>query len=234
MMRNAVDTLFDTGQWGYLSATAGVLVDTLLAARRKSRHRRSRPPDPTVGDWAGEAPLYREVWLLRLRALVARARGKEIRYRELAQRYRVLATSLGFEGHMAMAEALSSSTAAAGEKTSGGVFPRTAPAAVPVTGDAIPRGRIRRTIPLAGFAARAAGDRIVAGLREKTGDTGAVARFHERSAERYSELLGHSKGVLMKIGQILSMFDTNTRWQRVHAVSRSAGKAASRRAADGP
>ncbi|MGB9307034.1 MAG: AarF/ABC1/UbiB kinase family protein [Mycobacterium sp.] len=73
----------------------------------------------------------------------------------------------------------------------------------------MPRGRIRRTIPLAGFAARAAGDRIVAGLRAKTGDTGAVARFHERSAERYSELLGHSKGVLMKIGQILSMFDTN-------------------------
>ena len=107
---------------------------------------------------------------------------------------------------MAMAEAM---TATAGEKTSGGIVPSSATSAVPVTGDGIPRGRIRRTIPLAGFAARAAGDRIVAGLREKTGDTGAVARFHERTAERYSELLGHSKGVLMKVGQILSMFDTN-------------------------
>lgn len=78
------------------------------------------------------------------------------------------------------------------------------------TGDnSVPRGRIRRTMPLAGFAARAAGGRMVAGLREKTGDAGAVARFHERTAERYSELLGRSKGVLMKAGQILSVMDTS-------------------------
>jgi len=71
----------------------------------------------------------------------------------------------------------------------------------------VPRGRIRRAVPLAGFTARAAGGRLVAGLREKTGDDGAVERFHERTAERYAELLGHSKGVLMKAGQILSMVD---------------------------
>jgi predicted unusual protein kinase regulating ubiquinone biosynthesis (AarF/ABC1/UbiB family) len=71
----------------------------------------------------------------------------------------------------------------------------------------VPRGRIRRTMPLAGFAARATGGRLVAGLRERTGDDGAVERFHERTAERYTELLGHSKGVLMKAGQILSMID---------------------------
>jgi predicted unusual protein kinase regulating ubiquinone biosynthesis (AarF/ABC1/UbiB family)/class 3 adenylate cyclase len=206
MIRKAVETLFDTGQWGYLSATAGVLVDTLLARGKKGDIGEADRVIQRLAIGPGEAPLYREVWLLRLRALVARARGEEIRYRELAQRYRVLATSLGFEGHMAMAEAM---TATAREKTSGGIVPSSATSAVPVTGDGIPRGRIRRTIPLAGLAARAAGDRIVAGLREKTGDTGAVARFHERNAERYSELLGHSKGVLMKVGQILSMFDTN-------------------------
>ena len=71
----------------------------------------------------------------------------------------------------------------------------------------VPRGRIRRTMPLAGFAARAAGGRLIAGLRERTGDDGAVERFHGRTAERYTELLGHSKGVLMKAGQILSMVD---------------------------
>jgi predicted unusual protein kinase regulating ubiquinone biosynthesis (AarF/ABC1/UbiB family) len=71
----------------------------------------------------------------------------------------------------------------------------------------LPRGRIRRTMPLAGFAARAAGGRLIAGLRERRGDDGAVERFHERTAERYTELLGHSKGVLMKAGQILSMVD---------------------------
>jgi predicted unusual protein kinase regulating ubiquinone biosynthesis (AarF/ABC1/UbiB family) len=71
----------------------------------------------------------------------------------------------------------------------------------------VPRGRIRRTMPLAGFSARAAGGRMVAGLREKTGDAGAVDRFHERTAERYTELLGHAKGVLMKAGQFFSMVD---------------------------
>ena len=76
--------------------------------------------------------------------------------------------------------------------------------------DPLPRGRIRRTMPLAGFTARAAGGRLVAGLREKTGDPGAVVRFHERTAERYSELLGHSKGVLMKAGQTLSMVDASS------------------------
>jgi predicted unusual protein kinase regulating ubiquinone biosynthesis (AarF/ABC1/UbiB family) len=65
-------------------------------------------------------------------------------------------------------------------------------------------------MPLAGFTARAAGGRIVAGLREKAGNVGAVERFHERTAERYTELLGHSKGVLMKAGQIFSMVDASS------------------------
>ena len=73
----------------------------------------------------------------------------------------------------------------------------------------VPRGRVRRTMPLAGFTARAAGGRLVAGLRERAGDGGAVERFHERTAERYTELLGHSKGALMKAGQILSMVDAD-------------------------
>ncbi|OAT68781.1 ABC transporter [Mycobacteroides immunogenum] len=74
----------------------------------------------------------------------------------------------------------------------------------------IPQGRIRRTMPLAGFTARAAGGRLVAGLRERAGDTGAVDRFHERTAERYTELLGHSKGVLMKAGQIFSVAEISS------------------------
>lgn len=72
----------------------------------------------------------------------------------------------------------------------------------------VPQGRLRRTMPLAGFTARTAGGRLVAGLRERTGEDGAVQRFHERTADRYVELLGHSKGALMKIGQLLSMVDT--------------------------
>jgi predicted unusual protein kinase regulating ubiquinone biosynthesis (AarF/ABC1/UbiB family) len=75
--------------------------------------------------------------------------------------------------------------------------------------DPVPGGRIRRTMPLAGFTARAAGGAMVAALREKTGGAGAVQRFHERTAERYAELLGHSKGVLMKTGQLLSVVDAS-------------------------
>jgi len=71
----------------------------------------------------------------------------------------------------------------------------------------VPRGRIRRTMPLAGFTARAAGGRVVAGLRKRAGDSDAVDRHHERTAERYAELLGHSKGVLMKAGQMVSLID---------------------------
>jgi predicted unusual protein kinase regulating ubiquinone biosynthesis (AarF/ABC1/UbiB family) len=74
--------------------------------------------------------------------------------------------------------------------------------------NSVPQGRLRRTMPLAGFTARAAAGRLVAGMRERGGDDGAIERFHERTAERYTELLGHSKGVLMKAGQILSMIDT--------------------------
>ncbi len=73
----------------------------------------------------------------------------------------------------------------------------------------VPRGRVRRTMPLAGFTARAAGGRLVAGLRERAGNDGAIERFHERTAERYADLLGHSKGALMKAGQILSMVDAS-------------------------
>lgn len=71
----------------------------------------------------------------------------------------------------------------------------------------LPRGRVRRAAPLAGLAARAAGGRVVAALREKAGDEGAVERFHGQTAERYADLLGHSKGVLMKVGQIFSAID---------------------------
>lgn len=73
----------------------------------------------------------------------------------------------------------------------------------------VPQGRLRRTMPLAGFTARAAGGRLVAGLQRRAGDDGAVQRFHERTAERYVELLGHSKGALMKVGQLMSLIDSS-------------------------
>jgi predicted unusual protein kinase regulating ubiquinone biosynthesis (AarF/ABC1/UbiB family) len=53
------------------------------------------------------------------------------------------------------------------------------------------------------LTARTAGEAVVVGLRGKL--TGADStEFHVRTAERYAELLGRSKGALMKAGQMLS------------------------------
>jgi predicted unusual protein kinase regulating ubiquinone biosynthesis (AarF/ABC1/UbiB family) len=49
----------------------------------------------------------------------------------------------------------------------------------------------------------------VAEIRERAGDDDAVERFHERTAHRYAELLGRSKGLLMKAGQILAMLEAH-------------------------
>jgi hypothetical protein len=55
---------------------------------------------------AEEGLVIREIWLLRLRALLARAHGDDTAYRDYRDRYRDMATSLGFEGHMMWAEAM--------------------------------------------------------------------------------------------------------------------------------
>jgi predicted unusual protein kinase regulating ubiquinone biosynthesis (AarF/ABC1/UbiB family) len=76
-----------------------------------------------------------------------------------------------------------------------------------VADDEMPAGRIRRTAPVVGLTARTAGEAVVESLRRRVrGDAAEESRadFHARTAERYAELLGHSKGVLMKVGQMLS------------------------------
>ena len=47
-----------------------------------------------------------DVTLLRLRALLARANGDDSTYCDYRDRYRAMATELGFEGHIAWAEAM--------------------------------------------------------------------------------------------------------------------------------
>jgi predicted unusual protein kinase regulating ubiquinone biosynthesis (AarF/ABC1/UbiB family) len=81
---------------------------------------------------------------------------------------------------------------------------------VPGEKQSIPRGRVRRTAPLAAVSARAAGEGVVDVLRRRLkGERGASLEFHVRSAERYADVLSRSKGVLMKAGQILSFVDTS-------------------------
>jgi class 3 adenylate cyclase len=108
LIRAAVDHLCRQGQllsWG-VPAT-GVLVETLLDRGAESDVAEAEAAierlasAPTYDDLPG-----RDIWLLRLRALLARAHGDDARYREYRDRYRDMARTLGFEGHIAWAEAM--------------------------------------------------------------------------------------------------------------------------------
>ena len=108
LMRAAVDHLVREGQllaWG-VPAT-GVLVETLLdrgadgdvaEAEAAIERLAAAPTDDGLA--------VREIWLLRLHALLARAHGDDAAYRDYRDRYRAMATSLAFDGHIAWAEAM--------------------------------------------------------------------------------------------------------------------------------
>src|SRR3954452_11180419 len=81
----------------------------------------------------------------------------------------------------------------------------------------IPQGRLRRTAPLAALSARAAGEGVVEVLRRRLkGERGASVEFHVRNAERYADVLSRSKGLLMKVGQILSFVDISAALDRTY------------------
>src|SRR3954449_2124853 len=81
----------------------------------------------------------------------------------------------------------------------------------------IPQGRVRRTAPLAALSARAAGEGLVDVLRRRLkGERGASVEFHIRNAERYADVLSRSKGLLMKVGQIVSFVDISAALDRTY------------------
>ena len=55
---------------------------------------------------AEEGLVIRDIWLLRLRALLARAHGDATAYAQLRDRYRDMARTFGFEGHIEWSEAM--------------------------------------------------------------------------------------------------------------------------------
>ena len=72
------------------------------------RHAGSGGCNRTVGRRANRPRILaiRDIWLLRLRALLARAHGDDAAYAGFRDRYRDMAKTLGFEGHIAWAEAM--------------------------------------------------------------------------------------------------------------------------------
>ena len=108
LMRAAADHLFREGRllWWGIPAT-GVLVETLLDRGTDGDMVEAEAAISRLADApADDGLVIRDILLLRLRALLARAQGDEAAYRDNRDRYRDMATSLGFEGHMKWAEAM--------------------------------------------------------------------------------------------------------------------------------
>jgi adenylate cyclase len=105
--RAIVDQLFETGEMFLRSSATAALVESLLGRGSDTDKQEAAaaierlaavPTDPGF--------VLNEIPLLRMRALLAQAHGDETAYRDYRDRYRDMATSLGFEGHIAWAEAM--------------------------------------------------------------------------------------------------------------------------------
>jgi class 3 adenylate cyclase len=107
LLREAVDDLFHAGHlWSCIVAT-GFLVETLLDRGTDSDVAEAEAAiERLAAAPADEGLVMRDIWLLRLAALLARARGDEPSYRDYRDRYRDMAKTLRFEGHIAWAEAM--------------------------------------------------------------------------------------------------------------------------------
>jgi adenylate cyclase len=107
LSRAVVDELFDSGGSVWNALAASVLVESLL---RRGGDKDVLDAQDAI-DRLAAVPTDRgfvlhEIWLLRLRALLAQAHGDAAAYADFRDRYRDMAKSLGFEGHIAWAEAM--------------------------------------------------------------------------------------------------------------------------------
>jgi len=107
VMRQAADEMHRAGQIFYGVWGTGVLVETLLERGAEGDLVEAQE----AIDWlanlrADQGSATLDITLLRLRARLAQAHGDEAAYRDYRDRYRAMAESLGFEGHIAWAEAM--------------------------------------------------------------------------------------------------------------------------------
>jgi hypothetical protein len=106
-MHKAIHDLFHAGQLGFCIPASATLVETLLARGAGDDVVEAEAAvDRLAAAPINERLVIRDVWLLRLRALLAEAHGDDTGYREYRDRYRDMATSLGYEGHNKWAEAM--------------------------------------------------------------------------------------------------------------------------------
>jgi len=107
LARAVLDDLLASGGLNWINPVTGVLVEALLTRNAEGDVQEARAAiDRLAAVPADPGLVLRDLPLLRLRALLARAEGDEDAYREFRDRYRAIAFDLGIEGHMAIAEAM--------------------------------------------------------------------------------------------------------------------------------
>jgi hypothetical protein len=107
LLRVAVDDLFSSGQLPHCLLATNALVEILVERRADTEVAEAEAAVERLAAAPAEDGLViRDIWLLRLRAVLAGARGDTAAYRDYRDRYRDMARSLGFEGHMEWADAM--------------------------------------------------------------------------------------------------------------------------------
>jgi hypothetical protein len=107
VMRKAVAELHQAGAFGYDVWGTGVLAEALLdRVAGGDLAEAEEVIDRLANLQAHQVLAIREISLLRLRTLLARDHGDDVAVQDLLGRYRAMAESLGFEGHIEWAEAI--------------------------------------------------------------------------------------------------------------------------------
>ena len=107
VMRKATADLSQTGLVASWLGATQILVPTLLERGDEDDVAEAQVAiDQLASARAADGWALRDIVLLRLRALLARAHGDDVAHRDLVGRYSAMAISLGFEGHIATADSM--------------------------------------------------------------------------------------------------------------------------------
>ena len=101
VMRDALDQFHQAGRLSYVVWATDVLVESLLTrGTDDDMGEAQRAMDRMANVRANEVLAVRDITLLRMRALLSRARGEAGAYCDYRARHRAMAAHLGFEGHL--------------------------------------------------------------------------------------------------------------------------------------
>ncbi|WNG95466.1 AAA family ATPase [Mycobacterium sp. ITM-2016-00318] len=107
LLRSAVDGMFNMGHLGPFIPGTGVLVETLLARGGEDDVREAQAAIDRLASVRFDDHLaVRDIWLARVQMLMAQAHGDDAAHAHLRDRYRDMAKTLGFEGHIAWGDAM--------------------------------------------------------------------------------------------------------------------------------